>query len=319
MRLDKLVRDIISGYHVSREEAMKLWEIPIAELLSSSSLIRESLCGNQFDICTIINAKSGLCSEDCKYCAQSAHYNTGVKTFDILDEDIILEDALINFSKVIKRYSLVTSGKSASENEIEKLCSIFKSISQACDIKLCSSSGLLNYEQLKKLKDSGVSRVHNNLESSREFFKNICTTHSYDEKIQTIKAAMEAGMEVCSGGIIGLGESRLDRVSLAFELKELKIKSIPLNLLNPIEGTPLYENEVIGEEEFLRTAAIFRFINPDAIIRLAGGRNLLFEHGIKAFKSSVNGTISGELLTTYGSDTQKDLSVIRGLGYEINY
>lgn len=318
MEFDKLVMSIINGYQITKDQAMELWDVDLPMLLDASSKIRGKFCGNKFDICTIISGKSGKCSEDCKYCAQSSSYETGIESFELLDEETILKDALINYSKGIRRYSIVTSGKRATKDEVEKLCYIFKSIKDLPDMKLCSSNGLLTYEEFLKLKLAGVSRYHNNLETSREYFSSICTTHSYDEKIDTIRAASLAGLEVCSGGIIGLGESKLDRVSLAFELRDLGIKSIPLNLLNPIEGTPLYNNKIVSENEFLRTAAIFRFVNPKAIIRLAGGRNLLSLYGKRAFETSVNGTISGELLTTYGNDTEKDIIIIKELNYEIN-
>lgn len=318
MDINKLVDNILNGYEITREEAMKLWDEPYEDLASASEKLKFYFCGNSFDLCTIINGKSGKCSEDCKYCAQSAYYKTGVKTFKLLDKNEIVKDAMLNYSKGIRRYSVVTSGKKATKKEMDELCEIFKSIKESCDMKLCSSNGLLTYEELKKLKSIGVSRVHNNLETSRDYFPKICTSHTYDEKIATIKSAIKAGIEVCSGGIIGLGESKSDRVSLAFELKNLGIASIPLNLLNPIEGTPLYGLDPVPEEEFLKTAAIFRFINPRAVIRLAGGRNLLSDYGKKAFESSVNGTISGELLTTYGNDTKKDMDMIKELGYEIN-
>lgn len=318
MNLIKLAEDIINGYEIRREQAMELWHADYDELLSMSKKIKHDLCGNYFDLCTIISGKSGRCSEDCTYCAQSIYYDTGIKTFKLLDKEKIVDDALKNYSKGIRRYSVVTSGKRASEDELEKLCDIFKSIKELSDMKLCSSNGLLTYEEFIRLEKAGISRVHNNLETSRNHFPKVCTTHSYDEKVETIKSAMKAGIEVCSGGIIGLGESLEDRVSLAFELKNLGIKSIPLNLLNPIKGTPLENYDLVSEEEFLRTAAIFRFINPSAIIRLAGGRNLLNSHGKKAFESSINGSISGELLTTYGNDTERDIEMIEGLGYEIN-
>lgn len=277
--------------------------------------IREYFCGSDFDICTIVNGKSGKCEEDCKYCAQSKFYKTDIQIFDLISKEEALKDALKNYSKGVKRYSVVTSGKRATEKELDRLCEIYAEINKNCAIKLCASHGLLDYKQFLRLKAVGVIKYHNNLETSERFFPQICRTHTYQEKIKTIQNAQKAGMEVCSGGIIGLGEDNEDRVDMAFQLRELGIRSIPLNLLNPIKGTPLEKNQKVTEEDFIKIGAIFRFINPKAVIRLAGGRALLSDYGKRTFSSGVNGTISGELLTTYGNDTEKDIKMITELGF----
>ena len=312
-----LSKKIIDGYQINKEEAIQLLEFPLELLTEGAQNIRKALCGDSFDMCTIINAKSGHCSEDCKYCAQSRHYNTKADVFPLLSNEKIVKDALENEKNGVNRYSLVTSGKRASKEEVDKLCNAFKAIQKVSEIKLCASNGLLDYDSFLKLKQSGVTRYHNNLETSRKFFPSICSTHSYDEKINTIKAAQKAGLNVCSGGIIGLGESNEDRIDMAFELRDLNINSIPLNLLNPIEGTPLFNVAKVSEEEFIRIAAIFRYINPKAIIRLAGGRSLLTNFGKRLFKSGVNGTISGNLLTTYGNSTANDIEMIKELNFKI--
>lgn len=315
--IGQMTNKVIEGYAITKEEAMGLFDIPVDVLAEKAHEIRTALCGEAFDMCTIINGKSGKCPEDCKYCAQSGHYNTQVEVFPLLEKDKIVEDALRNEEKGVHRYSVVTSGKCASEKEVEELCEVYGSIRERSNIKLCASHGLLGYESFLKLRAAGVQRYHNNLETSRRYFSNICTTHTYDEKIQTIKDAQRAGLEVCSGGIIGLGETDEDRVDMAFELRDLKIQSIPLNLLNAIEGTPLYGIEKVGEDDFIKLAAIYRFINPKATIRLAGGRSLLVDFGKRLFESGVNGTISGELLTTYGNNTANDIKMISELGYSL--
>jgi biotin synthase len=312
-----MMNKIIEGYEITKEEALVLFDLPSVVLAEKAHEIRIALCGDAFDMCTIINGKSGKCPEDCKYCAQSAHYNTQVEVFPLLKKEMIVKDALRNEENGVPRYSVVTSGKRASEKEVEELCEVYSSIRKRSNIKLCASHGLLGYESFLKLKAAGVERYHNNLETSRRHFSNICTTHTYDEKIQTIRDAQRAGLQVCSGGIIGLGETDEDRIDMAFELRDLNIQSIPLNLLNAIEGTPLEGVEKVSEDDFIRIAAIYRFINPRATIRLAGGRNLLTDFGKLLFGSGVNGTISGELLTTYGNNTANDIKMIRELGYEV--
>ncbi len=313
--IEQLTNKIINGYEITKEEALELHKLPVKELTKQANNIRIAFCGNYFDICTIINGKNGECSEDCKYCAQSEHYNTQIEVFSLRKEELIIKDVIKNEKKGIHRYSIVTSGKCASKKEVEEICRVYQSIRERSKIKLCASLGLLKYQSLLKLKEAGVVRYHNNLETSRRFFPSICTTHTYNEKIQTIKAAQKAGLEVCSGGIIGLGETVEDRIDMAFELKDLKIQSIPLNLLNPIEGTPLEGVDKVTEEDFIKIIAIYRFIHPHAVIRLAGGRNLLTEFGRELFIGGVNGTITGELLTTYGNRTESDIKMIRELGY----
>lgn len=232
----KLLADrILEGYDISKEDAISLLEVGLDELLYNSKLITNHFHSNKFDLCTIINGKSGKCSEDCKYCAQSAHYNCLIEKYPLLDKETIVNDAIECYKKGINRYSIVTSGKRLTKDEIISLCDIYKEIGRNCDIKLCSSHGLLSYDDFVMLKDAGVTRYHNNLETSLRYFPEICTTHTIDQKISTIKNAQKAGLEVCSGGIIGLGESDIDRIDLAFELRNMGIRSIPLNLLNPIK------------------------------------------------------------------------------------
>ncbi|MDU7905476.1 MAG: biotin synthase BioB, partial [Peptostreptococcaceae bacterium] len=212
---------------------------------------------------------------------------------------------------------IVTSGKKLNKSELDKICNSYKEIGKNVYIKICASHGLLSENELKKLKKSGVKRYHNNLETSRNFFNKICTTHTYDEKIETIKAAQRAGLEVCSGGILGLGETFIDRIDMAFELRDLNIKSIPINVLNYIEGTSIKIKDQITEDEVLKTIAIFRFINPKSFIRLAGGRNVLTNYGEHAIKSGANATITGDLLTTCGNTISNDIEMIKSLGFKL--
>lgn len=315
--LIKLKNKIINGYLINKAEAFYLSECDLYELCNTADHLRFNYCGNSFDICTIINGKSGRCTENCKYCAQSSYFKTDIERYPLLDSDTIKKDAIYNYGKGILRYSVVTSGKNLSEDEIESICESYLDIKASCDISLCASHGLLTYEQFLKLKKAGVVRYHNNLETSRRYFPNICTTHTYEDKINTIKAAKRAGLEVCSGGIMGLGETMEDRIDMAFELRELNIKSIPINILNPIANTPLEDMKILDNDEVRRIVAIFRFIIPDAVIRLAGGRGLLEDKGKGIFKSGANAAISGDMLTTSGISTDEDMRIIKEIGYEV--
>lgn len=315
--LEKILKDVLAGHEISKSDAILLVDADIVWLKQAANLIREYFCSNKFDLCSIINGKSGRCSENCKYCAQSIHYHTNVEVYDLLNEATIKDMALHNENKGVKRFSIVTSGRRLNDQEFLDVIKIYQSLHDTTEISLCASLGLLNLEQLTKLKAAGVKRYHNNLETSRNYFPNICTTHSYQQKIETIKAAQEAGLEVCSGGIMGMNESWQDRIDLAFELKELGIKSIPINILNPIPGTPLEHLCPLSKEEVERIFAIFRFILPDAVIRMAGGRGLLEDQGLSVFKSGANAAITGDMLTTQGITIDEDQRIIKELGFEV--
>ena len=302
---------------ITRRQALELFESPLEELLTEANDMRRRFCADRFDLCTIINAKSGSCSENCRFCSQSSHYETFSETYPLLSEEEILSDARHNEAQGVRRYSLVTSGKRLSAQELDRVCGIYENLKRETGLYLCSSHGLLEYDDFVRLRESGVSRYHNNLETGRKFFPQICTTHSYDDKLRAIKEAMRAGLEVCSGGIIGLGETIEDRIDMALDLRDLGIKSVPVNILTPIKGTPFENNRPLDEEEILRTIAVFRFILLDADIRLAGGRSLLADRGAKAFGSGVNAAITGDMLTTAGLSTKSDIELVKSLGYEV--
>ncbi|MDY2986599.1 MAG: biotin synthase BioB [Peptoniphilus sp.] len=317
MDIFELKDKVIAGYDLTKEEAMSLYEADYEDLKKCANEIREHYCGTNFNFCTIINAKSGKCSEDCKFCAQSGHYGHNSDEYGLLKEDVVVADAQKQKDVGIERYSLVTSGKRLSDEEVDRVCETIKKVKSDVGVEVCASFGLLSKDNYQKLYDVGVRRVHNNLESSREFFATVCSTHSFDEKIDAIKAAQEVGLEVCSGGIIGLGETREDRINMAFDLKELKVDSVPVNILNPIKGTPMGDNERLTQEEINRTIAIYRFILKDVYIRLAGGRALLSDTGKESFMSGANASISGTLLTTQGMDPKTDIKMINELGYNV--
>ena len=315
--IEELKNRVLNNYLINKDEAIKLLDEDLNELCKSANEIRSHFCGNNFDICSIISGKNGCCSEDCRYCAQSIHYDTGAKVYPLLEAETILKQVIYHYEKGISRYGIVTSGKRLSNGEVDKLCQTFGLIKEKSKIKLCASFGLLDEKQFRKLKEIGVSNIHNNLETSRKFFPKVCTTHTYDEKVATIKAAQKVGLAVCSGGIMGIGETMEDRIDMAMELRSLNIKSVPINFLCPIKGTPLEHNKRITDEEALRIVAVYRFILPDAFIRLAGGRILLKDSGKKCFEGGANATISGDLLTTTGATIDMDMKMIKELGYTL--
>lgn len=310
---DKIMKDI----DITKEEAICLINEDTTVLCNIANEIRKEKCGSSFNLCTIINGRSGKCSEDCKYCAQSVYYNTDIEIYDLLCANKILASALSNEKAKVHRFSIVTSGKRMSDTQIDKLCETYKLLKEKCNIGLCASHGLISYENLVKIRKSGVRRYHNNLETSRNFFPSICTTHTYDEKIETILNAKKAGLSVCSGGIFGLGESMEDRIDMAFTLKELDVDSVPINILNPIKGTPLENNPPLSYDEIKKSIAIYRFILPTKEIRLAGGRALMEDKGLSAMKSGINSAISGDMLTTSGITTKEDIQMIKRLGFTL--
>ena len=316
-----LEEKILKGQAINFEEAMQLTSIEvetdIKQLCHSADNIRECFCGVEVDLCTIMNAKSGRCTEDCKFCAQSGHYKTNVENYELVSKEEALKLAKENESEGVTRFSLVTSGKGIHGKDFEKVLDIYEELNQENKMDLCASLGILGYKDLLRLKQCGVTRYHHNLETSREYYKKICTTHSYDERIDTINAVKKAGLQLCSGGIIGLGESLEDRVKLAFQLKELEVQSIPINILNPVKGTPLENAPKLSQNEILKTVAIFRFITPKAFIRLAGGRNLMESFGENCFHAGANAAITGNYLTTSGNKIYDDKKMIEKLKLKI--
>lgn len=316
-RLASLKEKVLSGSHITKEEALALAEMPLEGLCAAANEIRQFFCGNQFDLCTIINGKSGKCSENCKYCAQSAYYHTTIDTYPLLDTETLLEQARLSQGQGVPRYSIVTSGRKLNAQEVAEACSSIRTIKDSIDISICVSFGLLEEAEFQQLKEAGAARVHNNLETSARYFPQVCTTHTQQDKIRSIEAARRAGLEVCSGGIMGLGESMEDRIDLALTLRGLQIKSVPLNMLNPIPGTPYEKNPRLTEEDMCRIVAIFRFLLPDAFIRLAGGRGLMENQGRRCFRSGANAAITGDMLTTSGITIQRDLKALQELGYQV--
>lgn len=315
--LEKVAAKVLDGEPINFTEALDLLSLQgneCMELFSLANTVRSRL-GDRVDLCSIVNAKCGLCPEDCKFCAQSVHNDTDITSYPLLDEEEILNMALMMQDEGAARFCIVISGKEASGTEFDRILSSIRKIRRETSLSLCVSLGMLTEESAIALKKAGASRIHHNLETSEGFFKNVCTTHSYAEKINTIHIAKSCGLEVCCGGIMGMGESARDRVELAFTLRDLEVDSIPINILNPVKGTPLSDAKPIGAIEILKTIAVFRLILPEKNIRMAGGREInLRDVQCMALVAGANGLLLGNYLTTPGRMPGDDIRMIRDLG-----
>ena len=316
MDMKLLAQEIISGRRITRDDDLSVFlNCDLKELCEGADLIRAHFVGDRVDLCSIINGRSGKCPEDCKYCAQSAHHHTQCEVYDFLPQEKIMEACKLNEAEGVHRFSIVTAGKRLSGDEFQKAIDAYKAMNSECNIELCASMGFLSAEQLHELHEAGVTSYHHNIETSKRNFPNICTTHTYEQKIETLKMVKAEGMYVCSGGIIGMGETWEDRLDMAISLSELEVDSIPINALMPIKGTPLEGLERLCEDDILRTIAFFRYINPKAEIRLAAGRALLTNDGEIAFKSGASATITGDMLTTVACATiRSDRQMLNDIG-----
>lgn len=311
----QIAGEIIAGRRLNRADDVSfLLQDELEELCKGADEIRSYFCGDEIDLCTIVNGRGGKCSENCKFCAQSSHYHTGAEVHRFLEPDEIVLDAKTNEAEGVRRYSIVTAGRTLEGDDLEKAQEAYRRLSHETKLHLCASHGLLSEEAFKSLKSAGVERYHANIETSKRNFSNICTTHTFEDKLACIDRAKKAGLAVCSGGILGMGEDWEDRLDMAYTLSELHVDSIPLNVLIPIPGTPFENREQLKREEILRCVALFRYLNPEADIRLAAGRVLLEESGREAFESGANAAITGNMLTTSGNTIREDRQMIKKLG-----
>lgn len=320
MDINYLKEKVLSGGNLTADEALSLVTLTDSEraaLYDAAAEITARFGSRKFDSCSIINARSGRCPENCKWCAQSAHFNTTINNYPLVERDVCMDMASYNQRAGIGRFSLVTSGRSVKGEALDTICSYYRQLSDDTDIYLCASMGLLDDEAMRRLHEAGVKRYHCNLETARSFFHSLCTTHTQDEKIATIGRARRAGMEICSGGIIGMGETMRQRVEFALELREVDPVSIPLNVLHPIPGTPLESQPPLTDTEILDTVAIFRMVHPHVVLRFAGGRDRISPYAQReAMRIGINGAIMGDLLTTIGAQIEQDKAMIKECGYE---
>ena len=319
MQAQTLAQEIINGRRLTRQDDLTFFlHCDLDELCQGADLIREAFIGDKVDLCSIINGRRGRCPEDCKYCAQSSHHHTNCEIYDFLPEEDILEACKMHEAEGVDRFSIVTAGRALTGSEFDQAIHAFETMHRECRIDLCASMGFLSAEQLHRLHEAGVTSYHHNIETSRRFFPHICTTHTYDMKIETLKKVKAEGMCACSGGIIGMGETWEDRLDMAISLAELGIDSIPLNALMPVPGTPLEGQPRLTEPDILRTVAFFRYINPEANIRLAAGRALLTNDGEIAFQSGASASITGNMLTTAACATiRSDRQMLTKLGRDV--
>jgi biotin synthase len=316
----KLADDVLAGESISREQALAVLECPddeLLDLLSAVYRVRRRSFGNQVQLYFLMNAKSGLCPEDCSYCSQSKVSEAEIPKYNLLSRDKLLEGARMAAEQKARTYCIVISARGPNEREMAAVTTIVPQIKQQYNLKICACLGLLTPDQAQELKECGVDRVNHNLNTSDSYYGEICTTHSFADRLATLRAVRDAGMEMCSGGIIGMGERHEDVVDLAVTLRDLGVQSIPVNFLNPIDGTPLAGRSDLNPRYCLKVLAMFRLINPDREIRIAGGRELHLGSMQALGLYAANSIFVGDYLTTKGQAPEADYEMIRDLGFEV--
>lgn len=322
-RIYELAQKVLQGQGINQQEALELTKADGADiqvLAAMAAKIREKFAGDKVDLCSIISVKTGKCSEDCAFCAQSAHHHTGITPVEMLNEEEIVAKAKAMEAAGAHHFDLVTAGLGMDENDpfFLKILEIYRRLRQEVNLQLCACLGTLSEKAAFMLREVGVTRYNHNLETARSFFPQIVSTHTYDERIATIINVKKAGMEVCCGGIIGLGETMEQRIEFAFTLKELDVDAVPINVLNPIKGTRLEDRPPLSPMEVIKTFAIFRFILPAKNIRYAGGREVnLRDMQALGLMAGLNGMLIGNYLTTKGREVETDLQMIKDLGLKI--
>ncbi|DAA83289.1 MAG TPA: biotin synthase BioB [Cyanobacteria bacterium UBA10660] len=300
----------------TKEELLRLYNLPLEELLAESS----KYMSNNIEFCSLINARNGKCSQNCKYCAQSSHYCTNIESYPLVDIQEVIKAAKESKENKVSRFAIVTSGKTPDEGrDFQIELDMIKAINEVGGLKSCASIGILNEEQAKQLAQAGLKRFHHNINTCRSYYPEVCTTHSWDDRLNTCKLVKKYGMELCCGVILGMGETIEQRVEMAMELAEIEPNSIPINILMPIPETP-FENyhDKINEENVLRTMAIFKIANPKSVVRFCGGRMRLSQENQElALKTCVEGILVGNYLTTVGREPHEDLETANKLGKNI--
>lgn len=308
-----MINAILSNLPIELEEAKNfIAALESEELTALADKLRKQVNGQHFSTCMIINAKSGACTENCKWCAQSSQYQTDAPLYSLSSTEEIMKEATIAANHQISRLSLVASGRKLSPKDIDKIASTYKTLNKThSKVQYCASLGLSTEEELKKLYEAGVSRYHCNLETATSFFPQLCTTHTIDDKIKTIRLAQKVGMTICSGGIIGMGETEEQRIEMALMLRDLQVDSIPINILIPIKGTSMEKNNPLTTEEIGRAYAIFKIFNPTAEVRFAAGRALIKDDLDSIIKNGISAALVGNMLTTVGISLEDDLNYFK--------
>lgn len=317
---DQLASSVLDGTPLEFEQALAILRAPdddLLDIMAAAYRIRRRYFANNVQLYFLMNAKSGLCPEDCSYCSQSKIAESEIPRYNLLSADKLLEGARIAHERDSKTYCIVISARGPNDREIEAVTSIVPQIKAKYDLKICACLGLLTPEQAQRLKDCGVDRVNHNVNTSSEYYSEICTTHSYEDRVDTLQAVRNAGMELCSGGIIGMGENDEDVVRMAIELRDLRVESIPVNFLNAIDGTPLQQINHLTPRYCLKTLAMFRFVNPDREIRIAGGREIHLGSLQPLGLYAANSMFVGDYLTTSGQAPESDYRMIEEMGFQV--
>lgn len=302
---------------MNKDELLKLYDMDLDELICKAEKITKENFNNEVEVCSIISAKTGKCGENCKYCSQSIHNHTDIVCHPLLEVEEVRQAALRAKENGASRFCIVTSGRSENGEDFQKILEMIKAVASIDGIHCCASLGLLNEEQIKQIKAAGVERFNHNINTSKNYHKNICTTHNFEDRVNTVKMITKNGLEACTGVILGMGETREDRIDMALSLAELNPKTVPINILDPIKGTPLEDfGDKITEEEVIRTICIFRIVLPKAILRYAGGRKTRLSTKMQelGLKAGINGMLSGDYLTTEGVDIMQDKILLKKVG-----
>ncbi len=320
--IEQAAERVLAGGAVTREEAQRFIEAEtwpeVLTLAAQATRIRERFTGGEVDLCALVNAKAGQCAEDCKFCSQSGHYSTDISTYPLMDADQIVERAKQAKGFGAKRFCIVTATRGLSDRDLPLLCEAVRRVKEETGLVPECSLGFVTDGQLAQLKAAGMTRYNHNLETAESHFPNICTTHTYQERLGTLRQLRRHGLEICSGGILGLGESRAERVQLAFALAEMDVECAPINVLNPRPGTPLEESAPPDPMEVVKTIAVFRFILPRAKLELGGGREVnLRDFQSLAFLAGANSLIIGGYLTTRGRQPGQDMQLLKDLGFTV--
>lgn len=319
-KIEQYAQDVLAGNLLNRDQILEIYEISKVgnwDLIYYANLIREKYFGKKIKVCSIVPGRLGGCSEDCKFCAQSARYNTNIGKVSYTSDEDILAAAKEAKDNGVPTLGIVSSGQSVSSDDLEKIITLVKRIRSEYGLEICASLGILDRDQAKKLAQAGISRYNHNLETSEANFSSIVGTHTFSDRVDTIKNCLEAGMGVCAGGVFGVGETDLDRVDMAIELRGLGVDMVPMNFLHPMEGTPLENVVPLSPMEILTLIAVYRFTLPKAQIKIAGGRLLnLRDSQSWMFHAGATALMSGNYLTTAGRSVEEDMRMVRDLGLE---
>ena len=324
--IDEAVRRVLDGETLDRTDGLALLAQPAEELAAGADLVRQHYSDGTVDSCSIVNAKAGNCAEDCGFCAQSVHFDTGIDTYDFLGPEKVLEAAKRAEADGAQRFGIVVAEKGVSKEqrpgEWAEVIESIRRVRDETDIEIDASLGLLTREEAHELADEGLNHYNHNIETSRRYFDEIVGTHDFEDRLKTLYRAKEAGMDLCAGVILGMGETPTDRVEAALELQDIGVSSVPINILNPVEGTPMGEMDHadITQTEILKTIAVYRFLHPKARVRLTGGReaNLAPDEQHLPFEAGADALLTGDYLTTEGQDPGDDIDIIRRAGLEPN-